>query len=569
MNVSSFRSSHLAHLKNTTVWTCLALGAVPLWLYGVVSSELSISDLGIIDSFPVVFWIALGFILVSYLGLTLCPRPATASLAVLLLIVIASLWLFPLLLGASQPVAAHIWAKNGAFIAPLYASGGLDPERVWYHSWPAVWLIVVSLRHVTGVISANEAETLLPFVPFVIQLVLSVLMYVLLRSLWGKESNLVWRSLLVFVIANWSAQTYLAPQAYGLAVFILFLFLMAWRGAPGQQGRDPRTTLMLLLLVAGVTIGHLPSALFMIATLTVLYVLLRTLRFADSRVVGTTPLAAFVILVAWQFEWALPWTAQNIPDAIEAAFDLQGQFQSNVAERLVTGSDAHEFIARMRLSYSALWGFVGIGGALLALRAAKPATRFGVVLLGTVALSLLLVNVVVGGQMSEIVQRVHFFMLIPVAFFAAYLARHWVGGLMLTVILLAGLPLFFMTYYGDQKGDYLPADYVGSVEFFHASTDAGTVASRSPSWVPFGMFDPAEVYEVRSFEDMEKAVSNAASGLMEGDDYVILTDSDRRWTEMLGYQRQAFAYLSKEVESSEVYGLVYISPSVKIYAKLR
>jgi hypothetical protein len=567
MNLSFTKLPRVGGLTDTRVWACLALGAIPLWVYGLTSSELSISDLGIIDSFPIVFWIALGLILLSYVGLTLSPRPPEACLAVLLTIVIASFWLFPLLLGASQPVAAHIWAKNGGNIAPLFASGELDPEHIWYHSWPAVWLIVVFLRHIMGVSSVNETETLLPFVPFVIQLTLSLLMYVLLRSLWSKETKFIWLSLLVFVLANWSVQIYLSPQAYGLALFILFLFVTMRQQRTGQESRDPGAALMLLILVAGVTIGHLPSAMFMVATLTGLYLMSRTPWFARFPIAVISPVTAFVILVAWQFEWALPWTAANM-HVLKSAFDLELQFKSGVSERFTAGTEAHAFVAFIRILYTALWGIVAFGGAVLALRDTRPATRPAVIVLATAALSLLAVNLAVGGQMNEIVERVHLFMLVPIAFFAAYLARHRATNLLLAAIVLAGLPLCFIALHGNQKADYLPPDYARAVEFFHASTDGGTVATRGPFAVPFGAFDPSGAYRVESFESMERAVSDSASGLMEGDDYVILTDSDRRRTEFVGQEQLSFTYLSDEVEASNLYGLVYSSPSVKIYAKL-
>src|SRR5229473_1555066 len=86
------------------VYLILAFSAGLLLTVGTLSSRLAISQLGILSSFSVTLWFGLAAGVIAYLGNLGFPD-RKGYLPYLYVLLLASLWLIPLLLGARQPYA--------------------------------------------------------------------------------------------------------------------------------------------------------------------------------------------------------------------------------------------------------------------------------------------------------------------------------------------------------------------------------------------------------------------------------------------------------------------------------
>jgi hypothetical protein len=558
----------LVRQRSDLLWPPLVLAAVPLWVWGVVDSKLVISDLGIISSFPLPFWISIALMVTGYVGLVSSRHIKQEYLGVIFIVLLLSLWLIPTLLGASQPVAAHIWGKNGGFIASLLESGNLSPRTAWYHNWPGVWIIVASIRQVSGISVTPGELTLHPFTPFFIQSLYFLMLYALFLQLFGMaERRWIWLSLLVFLGANWHSQNYLSPQAYGMALIIPIVCLMAKQATEVAHHRRVLYSIPALIMTAGVIVTHLPSTLILLAFIVTFFVGSHMMGRRVQPLQAITVILAVAVMVIWNLQWASIWVATRLPGVVEAAFDLKEIFQIGIASR-VGGDFSHSSIAQYRLYYSALWIVISMVGVAIALvdRQRRPRWICLLVLISlTIGSGVVVLGI--GGSLWEMVQRSLFLVTISMAFFAVYLFRHAFTSLIGTALLILAPLAILLTHYGDQRSDYLSPDYMEGARFFHSRAFPGSVTEGERFHGTFGKLAPPGVYQRRPIEAAIASTDSVVEDLRVGDDYVVLTDATYQRTRFTGRHLSEYEEVSQQVTNGRWYNHVYSSPTVDIYRK--
>lgn len=551
--------------RSELLWIALLVIGVALWIAGVISADLAISDLGIIGSFPAVFWLGNTLLLLSYVGIVYSERQHPALLILIFALLTISLWLVPHILGASKGIEMHSWGKTGLFTAPLLESGHLEPRAIFYHNWPGIPVILVAIRSVTGVQFQSGFIAVHPFAPLAVQMMLAVVAFTLFRALWGPgERRYIWMSLLAFLAANWFFQNYPSPQASALTMFLLVVWAMIKHAVAPPTRRGTAYVGMVILLMVGIVVTHLPTSLILIGSLLAIYIGFALTRKTDSLLSISLVGIAIVMVATWNIQWSFAWASNRLPGFLEAAFDFQEFFTISLLDRTNTGAP-QATIAKYRIMYSVLWSAFGLIGTAMAIRDWRdPARNGGLLVLAAVAVGVMLVTVSVGGAMFELIQRAQFLLTAPIAIFAIYLSRTRITGFFLVAALLVAPLAIIVTTYGNQRADYLSPDYKAAVEFFHRHADTGSLTVRNRNQTVFGKLVPKN-YRRYSVDDVAPSPDDLGSNDIINRDYVILTEADFQHTRFTGRLIDEFDLIANEAENEGTYNHVYISPTVNIF----
>lgn len=444
----------------------LTIIALALWSYSVTQAEFTIGHYGLIHSFPVTYFVSLGILTVASAILWVSKRNHSKLLFLQLSLLIVSLWLVPLLLGGSQPAAEHIREKFFSYgYVPLLSQGGhLDPATYWYHSWPGLFILMTSVVNILGIPDLEPAFIL---APFLLQLAFALVLYPLLKSLLGPDkSNYCWAGVWIFMLANWGEQNYLGPQAFGLLLllFILFLFIKISRQAPGGGAAGYR--LSIIILFAALLMTHFLTFLVGLAMATGLTILYRR-RISFNLVIITAVLGA-----VWTFYQTNAMFEHYLPQYIERAFSIDiilGDIFGAAGETGgIVGSASHQAVALIRIITSAIFVFIVFIGLLMGRWSRKYISADNAfIVIGAGAL----LAGVSGLYSQEIVQRTWYFMLPVVAYFGLKLVNRRATATVLCLVLLAALPLHFISHYGNQASDYRSPSHIAGFTFTDSTVE--------------------------------------------------------------------------------------------------
>lgn len=451
--------------------------AALVWLNGLRHVDLArMGDLGIVTLLPVSAICAL-----TVLGLCYCVALVSQT---------RPPWLLGLLLGTtifllygltamveSEPRFAPVW-RHAGFVDYLLRTGHLDSRIDVYFSWPGFFAGLAFLSSVSGTHDVFRILAAANWAPVFFNLAYATVLYVLFSSL-TRDDRVRWLALWFFVVSNWIAQDYLAPQAMAYLLYLVIVTLLitglrtaeppAWltRFLPGgqppvQMSRGRRIVLMVALFAAflAVVASHPLTPLFVIAAAGLLTI------FGGVRP-RWLPLVLLAITVVWDVVMTRDYVA-NHPSIITDIFSsINSKVDANVSQRVV-GSPEHLLVVRLRLLTTGCLGLLAIFGAWRAFRAryvSLPAA-----LLAAAPVPVFMAQSY-GGEM---LLRIVFFALPFVSFFAACafrplpaskLSRLQAAALVLTAGIL--LQAFLVTRLGNERQDYVsPLEAEAAVKLY-------------------------------------------------------------------------------------------------------
>ena len=162
--------------------TALASALWAISLFQMSRTGLAIDDMGLINTLPVTYWIALGFLTIAsaLMWWRSSDHPGLLFLQVLLFLSI--LWFTPLieghtLFGTRDAFAMHSLTQN------ILETSQLNPETMWYHNWPAGNLLEAAIIQICGL---QNIDSLLIYSVIPIQLLIVVSLFVFFRFTLGK-----------------------------------------------------------------------------------------------------------------------------------------------------------------------------------------------------------------------------------------------------------------------------------------------------------------------------------------------------------------------------------------------
>jgi hypothetical protein len=444
----------------------LLLTALSFFLWSIVlcKSELVISHYGLISSFSVTFFIALGLLTIAAVLLWISKEKHTWLCLSQTLLLTISLYLTPLMLeGTTRFQAAY---QNYGFVDYIMTTGRLNPQVVWYHSWPGTWIYFAA---VFKILNINDPLFVMGIFNTVAQIFFLIPLFLIFKKFNKNEDNRFWAFAWIFTLINWTNQEYFSAQAicYLLALFIFAMALSIVKNSKENTAE----IIVLVILMSAVMISHLVTALIELLTIIFLFFIWKKRNF--NLIVFLS-----ILLGAWTIYGSIVQVKVFLPNFIKEAFNVDSFFSSTILRRFGETSAEHAFINNSRVIFTLVFVMLALIGFVLVYLKNKRIEKDNMSLLSFSIPAVCLLPVFV--YSGEFIIRVFLFMLVPVAYFTCQFLESKYLMPVLTVILIISVPVHILTHYGNELVDRTPRPELIFTDFFYENTDKGFLIGNVP-----------------------------------------------------------------------------------------
>ncbi len=546
--------------QSPLAWSPLVVAGA-LWAYALPRIGFrDIGDYGLLDRFPVAFYLSLlvltaGFLLSLRRAGTAPWWPAAYSVAML-----CALKAPPALLYDS---VRYAWAsKHDAVIARLLTEGTVHPEQKLsggmsaYDQWPGFFSLDAALVRAFGV---ESAASFINWAPIALGL-LTMPVLVLIYRTFSEDWRLVWTAVWIFQLANWVGQDYLSPQGFSYLLYLtVFAVVVRHFVRPGSAGPlrsrdrlDPAAAMVppptgtrqraiavviIAPLVAAINASHQLTPVMLCVTL---FALSLTRRYRNAGLL----IVAGLIMLVWDLTMGRVLFLETLGTLRDSAGDLLNNSRAGYAGE-PTGPGP-ELVGTANILMVVTLGL--LAGAAVLLRRRLTRSALPLLLAAAAPVPLFAVNDY-GGEMLF---RVYLFGLPGTAFFAAAALIPAMGGggtdrrrrlvrraskAALPVVLVVLLAGFLPSYYGKEGMHYTPPAEVALVERAYERAPAGALVLAATGSFP-GAYHRYDRYERWFFTEQEvsenlRMLKDPAGYLTDGipagrPTYVILTPTQER-----------------------------------------
>jgi hypothetical protein len=554
----------------TTAWSLLpVVVALGLWWTGAHSINLEeTADVGLVSVLP---WEVPAALLLLTVGFVHSLARRHLSAAVLASYAVALGIVLYGTTAIAEPVTGTkiVW-RHAGIVDEITTSGGVDPNIDAYFNWPGFFAVFAFLAKAAGL---SDVVGLARWAPLLFNLAFLVALHALFSRL-TPDPRHVWLASWIFLIGNWVAQDYFAPQAMGFLMYLVILLLLFRYFEPGAAS-PPRTAMAamsaVVLLFAATVASHqlTPWAVLSATTVLVLFS-----RFRARRL----PLLMGVMIVAWGMFMASGFLNGHLQQLLGGIGDVSGAATANVGNR-IGGSSGHRLVVGARAALSgAIWALAIIGW--------RGRRRLGhddrTVALLAVAPFPLLVLQAYGGEM---LMRVYLFGLPFMAFLAsaALLTRSsvaerpgrrpWGVPVLVCLVLTTG---FLLARYGNERFDYFTDGDRSAVEELYDIAAPGSVLIAASNNLPWQSRHYADYryrlvtnFREKSADAVARAVVTTMLARHETGAYFILTRSQRAHLEAMGgLPEGTLERIDAALRAAPAISVVYQSDDAAIFANL-
>jgi hypothetical protein len=385
--------------------------------------------------------------------------------------------------------------------------------------------------------------------------------FIFLRNTVGKiNPNSVWAGMWIFYLANWLGMQNNGPQPLGIFFAFSILALLSnfelWKknGASfGQRG-------IMVVITAAVAFSHFLSSLVVFFILTGSTI--------SRKLKITIPILIGLFIVAWAMYGATSYTTAKIPDMVAKVFTLGEAIQKGIANPVVS-SDSHAAVSLVRIIFSGMILFLALLGGLFAIKNKQDRYLDAWVLSTMIATSILTITIG-SGYSHELFNRFYLYLLPGLAYFGVKLLSHRRLTIILSVVLVVGLPLSFISQYGNQAIDYLNRASLNGIYFFHDKTAYGWVHNAGP----MGKLKNAEQYH--EFSDYNELFNSA--GQLEivtrswngtfwqyFPHYISMSIFDKTYYSFYVNQPELLSELQTTLDATNISNLIFSNPDMQLY----
>ena len=539
---------HVKAVLSPSQWSLLLTAlAISLWAFSLTQAKLNLDGYGLIHSYPITFFIALGFLTVASAILWVSHENHSKLLFLQLVFLIVSLWLTPVLIGGlgnSQPVLPDAFYDYGNS-EYIIRQGHFLPDVLWRHYWPGTFIVVSSLVNVSGI---TNPDTMVGLFPIVSQMLFLIPLCTIFKNIVSKnKNNYHWVMLWIFYLGSWGSYGLLHTQT---VANLIALTLIAVLTGPQHIQTTVTFSLESILLFASLIMTHLFTSLYAILSiiaLTILKVIKNPLFIAVT----------IVLLSTYLFYMAGSYLQINLPTTLKRIFNLSLLWSANVETRVV-GNPTHQFIVQIRMMTTVLFALIACVGFVIS-RKEKSENRTKMIAL---SISIILVLIGMGSSYNESgLQRLYFFALLPIAYFCVFLLSRRTSSIVLVCLLIIAIPLHIISHYGNQEIDYASPSTIASWHFIPDKTKQGIIVSESE----YGITNNLERYSTFSLGRIEQEFNTAFELPNEYPQYVYITEQDKTYFSVLYNDPNFIIRLKSQLDNQNNYNLVYVNPDSEIY----
>jgi hypothetical protein len=426
--------------------------ALLLWSFSLIQAELNTGFYGLIHSFPVTFFIALIVLTIASFILWMSLQNHGTLLCFQLCCLISMLWLTPVLIGSNSVFMDMTYSFYFSYVDYIDQFGHLNPASLWYHNWPGMCILQSMLVDITGI---NNLDIIAFSGTFLMQFLVLLPLYLFFKYAIGRN-NYHWAALWIFYLGNWIGQIYVSPQ--GMAFFLLMLLISVLiKASLVKEGNvTVAERLKAIIVMASLVVTHILTSIAGFLSIAALWIT------GKSKLISILLIAA-VFVIAWTMYGASTQFEYQLPIFLDRAFRLDTLFTGFFAGSNTTSSLSHTSINTLRISFSALFCAIGLGGVILS-RKFKEKADSTILALTVVAIFMTFT----GLYTFELIMRTYMFILVPIGYFGVRLLNTRITSGILCLALLVSLPLHVITHYGNAVRDTVPR---GEIAYWHFIRD--------------------------------------------------------------------------------------------------
>jgi len=440
--------------NRTRISLVLTISALLLWASSLIHVRLAkTDDWGLFHVLPLTYFIALGCLTIASAILWFSRESHSKLLFIQTCALITFIWSTPIIIGGTLVGTRYIFASN-TLTEYIVRYGHLDPISQWYHNWPGLNLLETALFQISGLIKADNAIIISPFV---IQFILLVPVYFLFRTV--IIGNQVWAAIWLVYFFNWTGQTIYSPQGIAYILLVTHIGFLIYTHNWTISNRIHQIILLIALVIT-----HLLTAI------AGLFIMVTTTCFTKEKKQGLTILIlSTVILITWSIYQTTVFFDNNVSIFLEHVFKFDF-IQNTSLTGGVTGSIGHQTMVFIRGLFSIVLGTIGIVGGILSTRTSNHQDRLFFALVAGIILMLPF-----GFYQYEFIERIFLFMLPVLAFFGIKLLRIKVLGIILIMILIVCIPFSVISFYGNQTIDNVSLNQRAYWNFLREKTVSGAL----------------------------------------------------------------------------------------------
>lgn len=456
------------------ILSCVAVGMLA---YGGASASYEVGTYGLIHSFSFVYFVGLGLLGLAAVVALWSGKLNRKLVVFQLLAFVSALWLVPTLVGMHPGI--EMAYRNLRLVDGMAEFGFSYIARDLYLSYPALHIFFGAIVKLWSV----DIESIIPIIPFIMQLLYLVPLFVFLRNSFGAgKERYCWLGLWVFLLGNWIGQEYFSPQAFGFLLFLVILALVTQPSLLKKTGTDPKPYLVIVFVILALT--HLLASLATVCLLGA-YALVR-----KHWHLAIITCLCLLVVIGWDATYGANYILKmssgakailvdvSLPEASEPVegsdedvresinetmrardmvgvrgvidFDLGYLVHTNVIASL-SGAESHRAVVRVRIAYAAVFAILMGCGVLFMLLRRRSRGNIAILAMALALLPLLLLQ----NAGWELSQRVYMYELPFVVYFGVLLLdanKKWLGILLCTLFVVASVP-FFVCHYGNQIVD--------------------------------------------------------------------------------------------------------------------
>ena len=274
--------------------------ALLVWATSLAGADLErMAGLGLLQALPPTYFVALLLLIIGFAQAAVSRDSNHKLLSAYVIALIVVLHATTALL-YDEPRYAWTYKHLGV-INLIAATGHVDRQIDIYNNWPAFFAANAWLSKTAGLAPILYAG----WAQLFFNLVNVAALRFALRGLTGDERTL-WTASFLFVLGNWVAQDYLAPQAFGFALSLIVLGLCLRCGSGRHCDlHAARSVGLRTAIVSGglcflaIVTSHQLSPLLLVIDVAALAVLLRVVPLWVP--VAMAALEAWWVALAWPF----------------------------------------------------------------------------------------------------------------------------------------------------------------------------------------------------------------------------------------------------------------------------
>jgi hypothetical protein len=530
-------------IKNYQVSLILTILSVVFWSISLLQSKINFGFFGLINSYSVSYFIALFFLTLASFLLWISKESHGKLLLLQIIVFITMLWLTPVLIG-SNPVFMDVIYRDLVHTNYITQNGHLVPNILFYHNWPGLFIYESSVLQIVGATTIPSNFILLS--AYLLQFLTLLPLYIFFKNT-IETPNLRWLAIWLFYLANWTAQIYMEPQ--GIAFFFLAVLLAIFSSVNLRQGNvlTPKSTTMIIILLAALTITHLLTSIAAILVILIFWIR-KTLKL-------NLVILIFVFVAAWTIYGATAQFNNNLAGLVQHAFSLDALF-SQFTTPLGISNASHVAINVSRIAFSGFFIIVGILGVLFYRKQRNEAYIVNFWLL--IAAFIILFSVIYG---AEQLMRFYLFALVPLTYFTYRLFKNKIVQIVLLVLFITALPLNIITHYGNVDIDYFPPSEVSYTNFLRTFS-----VSNSDLFGGLNLFlSGGQYYPLDNSYVLEGKITTQDYVSSGGAQYIHIGTTDQNSEIFQNNNSTLVPGLDESLKNSIVYDIIYNNPNTKIY----